>query len=190
MRQPWVLALMAGLLAGGGVVAWKLLWPERTSGVADRERPIVAAIERLGGTVRVDEADPDRPVVAVDLTCTDCTNADLERLSGLTRLRTLNLGGTRITDAGLADLKGQTGLEELYLLATPLTDAGLDHLRGLTGLRILDLSATRVTDRGLEHLKGLTGLRTLNLAATRVTPRAIWTLRAALPDLEIQRNPF
>jgi Leucine-rich repeat (LRR) protein len=190
MRRPWLLALIAGLLVGGGMAAWKLMGPEPGSALAEREKLIITAIHQLGGTALVDDKDPDRPVVAVNLTSTDCTDKDLEQLRGLSRLRVLNLAGTRITDAGLQHLATQTQLEELYLLATPITDAGLASLRNLNKLSSLDLSATQITDRGLPYLQALGRLENLSVAETGVTATGISALKKALPALEIRLTTF
>jgi internalin A len=68
------------------------------------EAKAIAEIERLGGKVTVDEKNPGRPVVAVDFTDTQVTDAGLEHLTGLTKLQSLNLEETQITDAGLTYL--------------------------------------------------------------------------------------
>ena len=48
-----------------------------------------------------------------------------ETVKGLTNLKGLGLGGTRVTGAGLEHLKGLTNLETLYLEGTQVTDAGV-----------------------------------------------------------------
>ena len=120
----------------------------------------IAAIEKLGGRVTVDEDNPGKPVIKVDFMDTEITDAGLENLRGLTQLQSLDLAGTKVTDAGLAHLKGLTKLQSLDLFrATNVTDAGLAHLKGLTELQSLNLVWTQVTNTGLEHLKGLAQLR-------------------------------
>src|SRR5262249_12872679 len=51
----------------------------------------VAELRKLGAECRVDEKDPARPVVAVDLTGCDVTEAALPHLKALTQLRSLDL---------------------------------------------------------------------------------------------------
>ena len=143
---------------------------------AEQEEAI-AAIKKMGGFVDTDPQRPGDPVVRVHLFAgktagvglaplaklpeiewiglhaSDITEADLEYLKGLTKLRRLGLADTRLSDAGLERLEGMTTLEILYLMENPITDAGLDHLRRLTKLKELGLGQTRITDAGLERLK-------------------------------------
>ena len=51
------------------------------------------------------------------------------RLSGLTKLEHLDLGGTQVTDASLAHLARLTKLENLSLGGTQVTGAGVAELR-------------------------------------------------------------
>ena len=84
------------------------------------------------------------------------TDAQMQRLQafqGSTRIRTLNLFGTRVTDAGLVHLAGMTRLQSLNLMFTDVTDAGLVHLEGLTSLNQLLLQGTQVTDAGVAKLQ-------------------------------------
>ena len=120
----------------------------------------VAAIEKLGGKVEVDENN-------------DVVN--------------VNLGGTKITDAGLVYLKGMQKLKVLGLSGSKITDAGMAHLKGLTKLEGLDLKGTKVTDAGLAHLnlKGLRNLGYLVLGNTYVTAAGIKKLQQALPHCKI-----
>ncbi len=181
--NPLWLLPAAALLVAAGLLLWSL--PGRSPSAR-----AIAAVEDLGGTVRVDAERPDQPVVAVNLTCTATTDDRLTLLQDLPDVRTLNLGGTAITDAGLAHLEGLPRLQELYLPDTAITDAGLVHLKRLTSLHELDLSATRVTDEGLKALQGLTQLHDLFLGACRVTDKGVRQLQEALPGLTIHLSPY
>ena len=86
----------------------------------------IAAIEKLGGEVGVDDAGV---------------------------VRTIDLCDTQITDAGLEHLEELTDLKWLDLSGTQVTDAGLEHLKGLTRLEVLELSGTHVTDERIEELR-------------------------------------
>jgi WD40 repeat protein/Leucine-rich repeat (LRR) protein len=87
----------------------------------------------------------------------------LEKLKGLTKLRTLMLEGSDITDAGLAHAAEMTALEKLDLTRSKITDAGLAHLKPMTNLKSLNLSSTQVTDAGFVHLAGMTKLTSIGL---------------------------
>ena len=122
----------------------------------------IAEIEKLGGSVTVDEKSPDKPVVKVYLGSwalgdDKLTDAGLVHLKDLTKLQTLNLKFTNVTDAGLVHVKGLTQLTYLDLQNTQVTDAGLMHLKGLTNLHYLDLNRMKITfGSSMVHRKGLT----------------------------------
>ncbi|HKB37026.1 MAG TPA: hypothetical protein VKD72_11265, partial [Gemmataceae bacterium] len=130
--------------------------PEKNEqpGVKD-EQSAVKAIEKLGGTVRVDAKRPGKPVVDVDLSGTTVAGAELKELKELKSLQGLRLGDTKVTDAGLKELKELKRLQELDLSITKVTDAGLKELKEIKSLQALDLSDTKVTDTGLKELKEL-----------------------------------
>jgi internalin A len=125
------------------------------------EARAVAFVESLGGKVTRDERAPGKPVVSV------------------------NLSGTQITDAGLKELAPLTNLTRLFLSSPQVTDAGLKELAPLTNLTRLFLKDTRVTDTGLKELAPLTNLTTLVLKDTRVTDAGVKELQAVLPRCEI-----
>jgi repressor of nif and glnA expression len=145
----------------------------------------VAEIERLGGTVTVDEKS--QAVIGVSLRKTKVTDAGLVHLKGLTGLEELDLGKTEVTDVGLKHLKGLNNLQWLGLAGTKVTDAGLKHLQGLTKLQWVGLAGTKVTDAGLEHLKRLTKLQSLYLGDTRVTNEGVKKFQQALPTCYVFR---
>ena len=104
----------------------------------------------------------------IGLHLSDITEADLEHLKGLTKLRRLGLADIKLTDAGVKRLEGMTTLEILYLMENPLTDAAVDHLQKMTKLKELGLGQTKI-DAGLRNSRFSRscnlGLR-LNLTAT------------------------
>jgi len=197
-------AFACALVAGGAVAS--LAEPPTA-----RDRA-VAAVEKLGGTVEVDETRPGRPVVGVDLSRSAATDADLVLLEALPDLEVLDLRLTSIGDAGVAHLRGSKALRFLNLFRTRLTDAGLDHLTGNAGLETLLVGGTRVTDgglarlaafprlrklsvfdtqvgdAGLEHLRGLSRLETLLLGKSRVTAAGRERLSAALPNVRFEEK--
>jgi hypothetical protein len=148
----------------------------------------IAAIEKLGGTVRVIAQNSTDKEAAFHLSGTEVTNDGLAPLKEISGLIWLNLRGTKITDDGLSHLAGIKTLARLHLEKTGVTDAGLAHLSGLENLEYLNLYGTKVTNAGLAHLKGLTKLKKLYLWQTEVTKEGADELIAAIPGLYINRG--
>lgn len=159
-------------------------------------RALTVAVEKMNGYTRTDKEDPARPLLTVQFRypgpkdgdlkqlrpalqdspvpvglnlnqCRDVTDAGVAHLEGLTTLRSLGLGDTKVTDAGLAHVKGMTGLESLYLSGDQITDAGLAQLAKLTNLRKLSVYSKNVTDAGYKHLAGLTNLEEIRVGSNQ-----------------------
>ena len=94
------------------------------------EASAVKAVEKLGGRVARDDKLPGKPVVGVDFTRVQVTDAGLKELADLKQLTWL-----RLTDA------------------SDVTDAGLKELKDLKQLTSLDLSGTKVTADGVADLQ-------------------------------------
>ncbi len=166
------------LLAMVVVVALPCSWMAVEMRKEQREVTLVA---QLGGSV--DWSWPSGPawlqsrlgaslfcnVRGVHLSSLPVTDAELERLRGLTHVTSLYLDDTRVTDAGLEQIGWMTTLRVLLLSNTKTTDAGLGHLKGLTKLGRLDLDQTKITDAGLECLRCMPRLWSLHLDRTCVT---------------------
>jgi flagellar motor protein MotB len=91
---------------------------------------------------------------AVLLMGKNATDADLVYLKALPETTHVDLSGNRrITDAGLENVKGLSKLRILYLRNTQVTDAGLKHLEGLTKLEELSVLFTKVTKKGAEQFE-------------------------------------
>lgn len=81
-------------------------------------------------------------------------DADLEKLSALPSLKSLNISGTKVSDQGLAYLPRMKLLEDLVLYGcSGITDEGLQHLLSMKQLKNIWLQRTRVTPAGSEALK-------------------------------------
>lgn len=167
-----------------------------------REQQAIQKIEEWGGQVETRTYDPewirdlvgqDRlkdaklfvRAVKVQMSGQEITDARIAQLSGLTKLRGLDLRRTAVTDAGLAHLRGLTELRYLILDRTAVTDTGLAHVNRLPNLRTLSLDRTAVTDIGLAHLRRSTNLKRLHVVRTLVTDTGVAELQQALPDCEI-----
>ncbi len=134
----------------------------------------ITAIKKLGGKVTVDE---NNDVIKVRCGYSKITDAALEHLKGLTKLKELYLNNTEITDAGLVHLKGLVNLELLIIRRTKVTDAGVVHLNGLKNLQALGFTRTNVTDAALVHVKSLTNLERLWLTDTGITDAGLVHLK-------------
>ncbi len=147
----------------------------------------IAAIERLGGTVKRDDRRQGRPVVEVSLGGTRVTDGDLAYLARFPELETVALFDSKVGDEGLARLKDCTELRTLYLGRTKISDEGLAQLAGMKQLKTLGLTDTRIGDAGIAHLKALTNLKSVNLHGARATAEGIRQLEKTLPGLVVHR---
>lgn len=97
----------------------------------------------------------DRPeVVVLQMANPDVTDATLQHVSRLTKLRRLDVGNSQITDVGLATIAALPALEELNLGHTKITDAGFQqHLAPKASLVKLDLTATEVKGKSKRDWK-------------------------------------
>jgi hypothetical protein len=107
------------------------------------------------------------------------TIENMQLISQLTNLHTLNLSGTDARDDHLHPFRGGlSNLRALHLDETLITDIGMQYLRGMINLQLLELSGTAVTDLGLQFLKALNNLKTLYLGWTKLTDTGLENLQA------------
>lgn len=92
-------------------------------------------------------------IAELSLSRTRITDAVIETLADMPRLRRLDLRGTGVTDAGLAKLRGHGALEELVLAQTRLTDSALETLLDLPALEKLWLWESGVSPDALARLR-------------------------------------
>jgi len=105
----------------------------------------------------------------------------------LTKLRVLDLSGSRVRGGGFAALKDLDRLVALNLDDTPIHDSGLKYLAELESLEQLSLCNTKITDEGLEHLENCKRLKQLSLIRTEITDAGLIHLTRieSLEDLEL-----
>lgn len=101
------------------------------------------------------------------------TNECLEPISHLTKLKVLDLRGTKVTDAGVVHLAGMTSLVDLKFRSDAITDAALEDVGKLTNLRSLSLEDCGIRNAGMPALANLTELRSLNLMRTFVGDKGL-----------------
>jgi hypothetical protein len=130
---------MRWAIAMTGAVAALVLLPATAFVQAEvTEKQAIAAIEKLGGRVKVREKTPGKPIVtSVRLERTPVTDADLVHLKALKGLSFLSLANTKVTNGGLRNLAGLKNLTYLSLASTKVSDAGLKHLQNLAELKDL-----------------------------------------------------
>lgn len=112
---------------------------------------------------------------------------DLERLSRLDHVTSLNLSGSQlITDKGLQHLAHMPQLRELRLSHYPggtVTDLGLEALQHLRELRVFEMCwQSGITDNGISHLRHCEQLEEVDLLGTHTGDGAIAAL-AGKPKL-------
>ena len=147
----------------------------------------IAALEALGGSVRVIAANTSDLEAAFHLSGTELTDEGLVHLTYLPDLRWLNLRGTKVTDAGMATLAQCAGLTRLHLEKTGVGDAGLEQLKSLPELEYLNLYGTPVTDGGLAHLAEIKTLKKLYLWQSQVRPRGSLVCERPCPNARSSR---
>lgn len=155
---------------------------------SEAEKAAIAEIKKSGGQVMELAQNDARLDVAFHLADGKIEDAQLTPLKNLPKLAQLNVRGKDISDAGLANIKDSKGLIRLHLEKTKVTDAGLEQLKGLENLEYLNLYGTAVTDAGLKHLEGLKKLKKLYLWQTQVTDAGVAALKAAVPEIKIDRG--
>jgi len=143
--------------------------PKNSSDSVPKEyEEVVAAIKKLGGSVKFDENRTQ--IIKVSLE--EAQDADMVLLKDLTSITKLGLG-PKIGDAGLAELQGLTNLEQIAIWGplSQVTDEGMSLLRKFPRLQVIDLNYSQVTDKGVENLIGLTNLQTFSFMSA--VPRGL-----------------
>jgi hypothetical protein len=152
------------------------------------EPDMVQWVAGQGGRTTQDESGH---IVALDLTSTWISDADLARVAELPHLRRLDLAHTRVTDVGMEHLKALPAISELNLYyAEFITDDSIASLKAWSRIERLNLRGTKVTSRVFEYLAHLTSLKSLDLAYTQIDDEGFEELAALtkLEDLAIGGN--
>ena len=124
-------------------------------------------------------------VVKIDFS-PNVSNAGVEHLKRLTKLKTLHLVRTAVNGEGMQHLVGLP-LEEINLQLSDVSDDGMPHLAKIPSLKRIMLIKTKITDAGIEQLKALENLEKLDLQdVVTVTPACLPTV-AELKKLKFLR---
>lgn len=151
-RAIWPgIVMLVGALTAASPVALNKLFP-----------PIIAPIQNV-------------TTGETDLTVTGQKDFDYSTLAAKTDLTVLQMANPDVTDATLDSLKGMSKLKRLDLSDTAITDAGLAVLGTLPALEDVKLARTKITDAGMKKL--LADAKSLKEIDARGTTVATGTLR-------------
>jgi internalin A len=106
---------------------------------------------------------------------------DITPISGLTRLKSLDLSNNQISD--ISALSGMAALETLILYKNNITD--ISALSGLSNLTSLDLERNQITD--ISPLSGLTNLTLLELNSNPIADTLPLSMLTGLESLSLSR---
>jgi hypothetical protein len=149
-------------------------------------------LEKLGGTVTVDESLPESARLRVLFRKLDDKAAT--NLKGLTRIASLTVeDASGLTNRTLAVIGTLTNIRELALFEPGMTNSGMTSLKGLKELRKLYLmDAGKVSDAGVAALKGFDKLEELDLSGSAITSGSGATFKTltALKLLSVSKTKF
>lgn len=121
----------------------------------------------------------------------EITDEQIQSLQGINdQLVWLNLGHTQVTDAQLEHVAKLKKLRVLYLNNTPVSDEGLARLSELSDLRWLSLVGTQVTDRAFMTIEKLNNLTSLFLYQTAVAPEAVRRFAMEHQDIKLDTGNY
>jgi internalin A len=130
----------------------------------------------------------------LNLRGTEVTSRVFEHISQMKKLKTLDVGFSRVNDDGFDALASLEKLEELHIGGDKMTGLALPLLRMLPALKRLDVNGSQRTDSGrwglmltdvnIESLSALTQLEALNMGGAMVTDAGMKAL-APLVNLQI-----
>jgi Leucine-rich repeat (LRR) protein len=134
-----------------------------------------AFAERKGGNLRV-----------LDLSGTSVSDASIDSLLSLPRLRHLVLSGVDVTDEGFSKLANSTTLTELAIGSKELT---VNTVRALAARErpweAIWIGEGQLNDDAIEELSKFQGIRQLKLTGGQISPKGMERLRTLLPNTEV-----
>jgi hypothetical protein len=138
------------------------------------------------------DLDLEARIVQVSLGGWEVTDADVQRLAGLSDLAHLSLTSCNLDGTSLAALEGLPHLTAIAVSGSALTDEGIAALGRLPAVERLSIDAhggragfaLRLTDAGLAQLKHLKSLRHLALGTSQFTDDRLRAL-SGLAQIEV-----
>lgn len=161
LRKAWppLLMVLIGILFGASPYALNYFFP-----------PVKAPIENV-------------TTGETDLTITGMPNYDYAALKDKSTLTVLQMANADVTDATLEYLKPMDKLKRLDLSDSQITDKGLEILAALPALEDLKLSRTKVTDDGIQKLLNTAKvLNAITLTGTEVKTATLRNWKNAKPE--------
>jgi hypothetical protein len=181
----WGLAVL--LLPGVGVIAYALfhfkraIWPLVVMLLGGLVAASPIAINKLVPPVK-EELKNTTPE-ETDLTVTGLAGYDYASLKTKTDLTVLQMANKEVTDAEVEHLRGLTKLKRLDLTDTAVTDASLAVLATLPLLEDVKLARTKVSDDGVKKfLADAKALKAIDVRGTDVKTATVRDWKNAGPD--------
>ncbi|HEX4769891.1 MAG TPA: hypothetical protein VH351_03605, partial [Bryobacteraceae bacterium] len=112
------------------------------------------------------------------------TDEGVAYIKDWTRLRRLNLHGTKASDTALEHIAGINTLESLDVGSTLMTDVGLERLTLLTNLRELTMGGNELGDAGLQALRQMPTLTYLDLSGRNGNDKNVWSVAISNAGLQ------
>jgi hypothetical protein len=113
--------------------------------------------------------------------------SDIKKISQLSTLEELSIGGDHIRDGDVDELTNLVNLKDLTLASTSITDHSIELLSKLRKLERLDISGNDcITEKSINHLRKLKALKELQIRPSTLTAvGGLGTLRRMLPHCRI-----
>lgn len=108
--------------------------------------------------------------------CEHITDAGASLLRQASRLKRLNLRGTKISDSGVKFLTEIKTLEVLDIGITEVSDASVGLLEALPNLKGVSIGGNKIGEPGIASLRALRQLQHLDLSGAQVTDSGIWAV--------------
>jgi len=109
------------------------------------------------------------PLACLEMPYSSLRDKDMEGISKMPLLLSLEISGTTVGDAGLKFLENNDSIVELRIARTDVTDEGAKYLATMKRLRRLIMHGNKIGDRSLQYLCNAPQLDTLNVSETHVT---------------------
>jgi hypothetical protein len=156
-RRRWFQFSLRTLLIVALVLSIPLAWVAARMRQAGRQREAVEAIRKLGGRVEYDHQRENIDGYRVlDLSRKLPGRKWLRGSFGddfFSNVDAVTLDGQKVSDADLQSLAGLSRVKELTLTNIDITDAGLEYLKRLEQLEFVYLRGSLVTDEGVRSLQ-------------------------------------